>query len=418
MHARGPRRTDERMDRRAGRGAGGGAARRTSETERLLRVAREVAHRVERKDTPLAAYLLGLPSARRTASRTATRATPSTTRSRPRRRAPPAPRPNGRSAEHAVPGRLVGMTDCSRPVTPPPARARWSTRSAASPTTCGSRSPTGATSGARTACRPRGSPGCPKSELLTFEEIDPAARHLRPAGRPSLKVTGGEPHGPRRPPDARPDVPGGRARPRHLDHHERHAARQARGAARRGRHRPRDRLVRLAAAPPVPGDDPARRARQGPGRAAAAEAAGLTPIKINTRRDRRHERRRGRRLRAVVARDRLRGAVHRVHAAGRAARLGAREGRPGAHGSSRRSTPSTRSSPRPRDRAGGDLPLRRRRARADRRDRQRHRAVLRHVQPAAADRRGAVPQLPVRAGGDGPARAAARRRLRRRARAR
>ena len=38
------------------------------ETERILRVARDGAHRVERKDTPLAAVLLGMDVARRTAS--------------------------------------------------------------------------------------------------------------------------------------------------------------------------------------------------------------------------------------------------------------------------------------------------------------------------------------------------------------
>ena len=43
----------------------------TTETEQLLRVARDVAHRVERKDTPLAAFLLGMTVARRTASGTA-----------------------------------------------------------------------------------------------------------------------------------------------------------------------------------------------------------------------------------------------------------------------------------------------------------------------------------------------------------
>ena len=39
------------------------------ETERILRVARDVAHRVERKDTPLAAFLLGMDVARRTDER-------------------------------------------------------------------------------------------------------------------------------------------------------------------------------------------------------------------------------------------------------------------------------------------------------------------------------------------------------------
>jgi hypothetical protein len=38
-----------------------------TETERLLRIARDVAHRVERKGTPLAAFLLGMEVARRTA---------------------------------------------------------------------------------------------------------------------------------------------------------------------------------------------------------------------------------------------------------------------------------------------------------------------------------------------------------------
>ena len=37
-----------------------------SETDRLLRIAREVAHRVERKGAPLASFLLGMHVARRT----------------------------------------------------------------------------------------------------------------------------------------------------------------------------------------------------------------------------------------------------------------------------------------------------------------------------------------------------------------
>jgi len=40
------------------------------ETEELLRIAREVAHRVERKGTPLAAFLLGMHVAGRVASGT------------------------------------------------------------------------------------------------------------------------------------------------------------------------------------------------------------------------------------------------------------------------------------------------------------------------------------------------------------
>ena len=80
--------------------------------------------------------------------------------------------------------------------------------------------------------------------------------------------------------------------------------------------------------------------------------------------DRRHERRRGRRLRPVGARDGLRGPVHRVHAARRPARVGAREGR------SRRSHPRghrrglpTRAR-RPDERAGLHVRLRRRLTRA------------------------------------------------------
>ncbi|MEO8422622.1 MAG: DUF6457 domain-containing protein [Actinomycetota bacterium] len=37
-----------------------------AETDSLLRVARDVAHRVERKGTPLASFLLGMHVARRT----------------------------------------------------------------------------------------------------------------------------------------------------------------------------------------------------------------------------------------------------------------------------------------------------------------------------------------------------------------
>jgi uncharacterized protein DUF6457 len=42
-----------------------------SETGHILRVARDVAHRVERKETPLASFLLGMHVARRTAEGTA-----------------------------------------------------------------------------------------------------------------------------------------------------------------------------------------------------------------------------------------------------------------------------------------------------------------------------------------------------------
>ena len=77
----------------------------TSEADRLLRMARDVAHRVERKGTPLASFLLGMHVARRTADGS-DRRRPSTRPSRPPRRSCPS-RPKSRSAEHAVAGRLV-----------------------------------------------------------------------------------------------------------------------------------------------------------------------------------------------------------------------------------------------------------------------------------------------------------------------
>jgi hypothetical protein len=43
----------------------------TEETGHILRVARDVAHRVERRETPLAAFLIGMRVARRTADGTA-----------------------------------------------------------------------------------------------------------------------------------------------------------------------------------------------------------------------------------------------------------------------------------------------------------------------------------------------------------
>ena len=61
-----------------------------SETDRLLSIARDVAHRVERRDTPLASFLLGMDVARRTADGSLA-AMPSTTRSRATKRSfPPA----------------------------------------------------------------------------------------------------------------------------------------------------------------------------------------------------------------------------------------------------------------------------------------------------------------------------------------
>ena len=75
----------------------------------------------------------------------------------------------------------------------PACRTRW----AAPCAICASRSPTGATSGARTAC-PRRSSGkdyafLPKDQVLTFEEIERLARVFVSLGVEKLRITGGEP---------------------------------------------------------------------------------------------------------------------------------------------------------------------------------------------------------------------------------
>ena len=180
-HARGrSRRTDERLDRRTGRGAGGGRAE-PPETDRLLRVARDVAHRVERKDTPLATFLLGMHVARRTADGRASRASPSTRRSRPPTRSFP-PRPNSRSAEHAA---RVGWSHDRLAPAPHPAPAEGPLVDSFGRVADDLRvSVTDRCNFRCTYCMPaEGLAWLPKSEILTFEEIDAAARHLRRPGR-------------------------------------------------------------------------------------------------------------------------------------------------------------------------------------------------------------------------------------------
>ena len=76
------------------------------EADRLLRMARDVAHRVERRGAPLASFLLGMHVARRTRSTAPPVHRPSTRPSPPPRRSC-LPHPKRRSAEHAVAGRLV-----------------------------------------------------------------------------------------------------------------------------------------------------------------------------------------------------------------------------------------------------------------------------------------------------------------------
>ena len=187
----------------------------------------------------------------------------------------------------------------------------------------------------------------PKHEILTFEELTRLlGLFVHRLGDPLGQGHRWRAHRPGRSAHADPDVPRGRARDRPVDDHERRAARPSRGTARRGGPRPRDGLAGLAAAAPVRGDDPSRRARPGARRHRGRRGGRAGPDQDQLRRDRRDQRRRGRRPRALVEGARLHGPVHRVHAARRAARVGAREGRSRRPGSSRRSTPSTRSSPR------------------------------------------------------------------------
>ena len=87
--------------------------------------------------------------------------------------------------------------------------------------TCGSRSPTAATSAAPTACPRRAWTGCPATELLTYEEQARIARVcVERFGFESIRITGGEPtvraHLPRLIEHAR----AARRRPRH-DHQRR-----------------------------------------------------------------------------------------------------------------------------------------------------------------------------------------------------
>ena len=70
----------------------------------------------------------------------------------------------------------------------------WSTPSAVPSATCASRSPTGATSAARTACRPRAWQWLPREDLLTFEELERLARiFVERFHVDGIRLTGGEP---------------------------------------------------------------------------------------------------------------------------------------------------------------------------------------------------------------------------------
>ena len=235
----------------------------------------------------------------------------------------------------------------------------------------------------------------PKSELLTFEELTRLLGIFVELGVRSLKVTGGEP-------TVRADLPNlvrmFRGVGPDLDISittngvllDRLAAPLAEAGIDRAtvscdsllRHRFAEMTRRDALEKVLAG-------------LRAAEAAGLTPIKIN----------------CVVIGGTNDDEV--VEFARWARETGTRSGSsstcrstPTTRGSGRRSCPRRGSSPRstrsircsggPRARARDQLPVRRRRPRPHRRDPERHRTVLRHLQPAPSDRGGPVPQLPVR----------------------
>ena len=167
--------------------------------------------------------------------------------------------------------------------------------------------------------------GCRRTEILTFEEIDRLLGIFVGLGVRSLKVTGGEP-------TVRADLPrwsgcsDGRART--STSRSRRTASSWSGSPRRwptpASTARRSRATRCS--PPVRRDDPPRRVRPGARGPRGGRGGRAHADQDQLRRDRRHERRRGRRLRAVGARDRLRGPVHRIHAAGRRACVGAGEG--------------------------------------------------------------------------------------------
>ena len=238
-------------------------------------------------------------------------------------------------------GRLVICLWTPQPTTRPPRRPadRHLRSRRRRPADLGDRP--AATSGARTACRPRGSHWLPRSELLTFEEIDHGSLGVFVGlGVRSLKVTGGEP-------TVRADLPNlirmfrrGRPGARHLHHDERPPPRPAGRAAGGGRRRPRDRLVRLAASPPVRRDDAARRASIESSRGLARGRGGRAHAHQDQHRRDRRDRTTTRSSTSRAGRADTGYEVRFIEymPLGRRACMGAVEGRPGGAGSSRRST--------------------------------------------------------------------------------
>ena len=300
-----------------------------------------------------------------------------------------------------------------------PTCRRW-TRWTGRCTTCASRSPTGATSAASTACRRRSSAATTASssgaELLTFEEIARIAQTFVALGVEKLRITGGEPLV-RRDLERLIEMLAPLGVDLTLTTNGSLLPAKARGA--RGGGAPADhREPRLARRRDLPGAERRRLPGEPRARGHRRRRSGRAPGEGELRRQARRQRRRARRARRAVPR----------HAATRfassstwtsatrtagASTTSSRQPR-----SSRRSTPrsgSSRSRP-PTGRGRAALSLPRRLGRV-RRHRLGHAAVLRRLHPRAALGRGQALHLPVRAPRPRSARAAPRRRDRRGARA-
>ena len=256
-------------------------------------------------------------------------------------------------------------------------------------------------------CMPaEGLPWLDRDSVLTFEEIERVVGLLADMGVRDLRLTGGEPL-------VRRDFPKLAARLVPLVDELSVTTngflleRDAEALVARGR-QPLQRVDRLAAARPLLRDDAPRRARPRPhGPRDARRLPRGAPDQGQCGRDARVHRGRGDPVRALRPLAPLRGALHRVHAAGRRPRLEPRER---AH---RRRDPradlrglaaGARAPRAARD--GARVPLRRRPG-THRLHQPGQRAVLRRLQPDPPDGRGQAAHLPVLAARDRPAGAAA-----------
>ena len=168
-----------------------------------------------------------------------------------------------------------------------------------------------------------GLPWLERDQVLSFEEIERLVGVLASMGVCDIRLTGGEPLVRRDFPRLAGMLAGDRRRRRPQRHDERLPARARRRGARQGRHQPLQRLRRLAAARSLLRDDPPRRAAA---RAARPRGARAVPRRASDQDQRRRHARLHRdgdpAVRGVRAHAPLRGALHRVHAAGRRPQLG------------------------------------------------------------------------------------------------